>query len=1101
MGNSNSLDVATVQKFSEVVDKLEKVLSAVDTSGQKSDIKPTEGVTTKAPSSEKLISNVGDELDKIQVICNNILEKNEEKDKKDKKGNGFLDGIMGDAKDAAGTKEDPFTAAGKGTSTPTSKVEVKDLKQLNVNNGLGFAVLYWKLDEISKKLGDDGKGKKGKGLGKFFSGLLEGAVGIGLIAVSLLVFAGALAVFQFVNWLPAIAGLAMFALFTVGVLEIAKEIGEEQKTLIDFAKGATLMASAIGVFAISLYIAGAIFSFKAIDLGFVKLPPINLPGALLATGIFLLFVWALAGISTVVKTNEGAFTDFAKGSLILCSALAVFAAAVYIVGAIFDAQGINLGFVTLPPINLVSAIAGTAGFLVFILALAAISKLVSTQEGAFTDFAKGSLLMCVALVAFAGAVWITSAIMSGESIFGLPGVQLGPAIGGVAFFAAFILAMVGIAILANSFAGNFILFGATVAILTATLGLFAIALSASVLAVTGEGGKAGFISIPKFSGGALAALEALGIFTLFIVAFGALSFGASFILPSILLGSAALLAVADTTILMAKAMGNAAAVINGGILSDGEGGEQETKGIDQAGVDLFFSTFQMFVDKFSELQKTMGKDLKDAKKAAKLLEPVAITISKISKTLTQASDATHTMNENGGIGDVTELFDGFMTMVMAIDTLGSKKELKEMKKKSKYLEPVAGVLADISTTLLQGAESAQNVEPETINAIIDMMGEKGFMKIVMGLQEVCEDMDAKSAIIMALVANSMEPLVNAIGGLIGIMDDAARFAPGKEDHHKIEEANQSIDCLMNGEGDGKTGFIAIFNQIADGITLIGPFASKSIEMLKPVVDCLQGLFDVVDKAASLEPGAVDTGLAALEQMTKFISKMVAVLGAMSGNIKPKKITAIHDFFVGEGKYKENGGLKAILDSLGPIAQKVQEAESIDGGFVNSMLLLTMGINTLTSIDKKALKTFEKLPQSINNLADSKLDKVSKGLKMFAKEYMTLSVAVQAAKTDPFLAMNNSITKVGKSINYINDGLKKMVKNMKSVKRQADDMAAVANKVNKAANKAAKANAKMAEANPVYELLQKWDKEGLLVKSTTEKSKEKKDNPMQVSFSI
>jgi hypothetical protein len=160
--------------------------------------------------------------------------------------------------------------------TKTSQTKIEDLKSLSVSNGLGFVALWWKLDEISNKLPDDNKKKKSNGLSGIFKGLLEGAAGIALLAVALIVFAGAMLVFNFVQWGPAMLGLVAFGIFTAGMVLIAKKLGKEVGTFGQFAIASILMSASLGVFAISLLIASNVFTGKETHIGPLTIGPISL---------------------------------------------------------------------------------------------------------------------------------------------------------------------------------------------------------------------------------------------------------------------------------------------------------------------------------------------------------------------------------------------------------------------------------------------------------------------------------------------------------------------------------------------------------------------------------------------------------------------------------------------------------------------------------------------------------------------------------------------------------------------------------------------------------------------------------------------------------
>ena len=247
------------------------------------------------------------------------------------------------------------------------------------------SILVWsKLDSIEKKLEKyfDGKTKKGGGIGDVFSGLAEGAGGLLLLALALLVFAGALVVFGIVDWNSALLGMLSFTLFVLGSILLAKLV---RKNLDDFALlalGSMILAVGLLAFTFALKVAGSM------TLGQVLL-------GIVVVGLFLLFTLAVSILSTVVNTNVTNFLIMAVGATAMSLSLLVFSLAFKVAGSITIPQIIQ-GFLV------------TALFMLFTIAVIALSVVVTSAIPSFIALAGGSIVLSVGLVAFSLALLVAS---------------------------------------------------------------------------------------------------------------------------------------------------------------------------------------------------------------------------------------------------------------------------------------------------------------------------------------------------------------------------------------------------------------------------------------------------------------------------------------------------------------------------------------------------------------------------------------------------------------------------------------------------------------------------------------------------------------------
>ena len=202
-----------------------------------------------------------------------------------------------------------------------------------------------------------------------------------------------------------------------------------------------------------LVIAGSMLLFAT---GASLFDKVNWPAALAGVAFFATFVAGTLAISIALKKEAKDLKQFAKNVIMMTGALALFAAAVWFVGTVnkkTDWSGVlkTLGL-----------------FVTFVAAVALIGKLLKQEQGTFKDLAAGTLLMVAGLIVFTGALLLISWVH--EKIdFKAVTIVTG-------MFLAFVLAVALIAKTANSNMIEFIKFGATIAIMTGDLMLFALAL-------------------------------------------------------------------------------------------------------------------------------------------------------------------------------------------------------------------------------------------------------------------------------------------------------------------------------------------------------------------------------------------------------------------------------------------------------------------------------------------------------------------------------------------------------------------------------------------------------------------------------------------------
>ncbi len=305
-------------------------------------------------------------------------------------GSSLLEGVGGGAAAALGGG----VSSSSGALSKLVKVppqlhpKPENLMQLPVEYSMGYLLIY---DQLVKMAGESDAAKSGKkkkegtgaGIGGFFSNLLKGAEGLALIAVGLIAFAGAMLLFQFIQWEPAMTGLIAFGVFVVGMTIIAKKLGDNMASFLQFAQGILLMTAGIILFNIAVWISAQTLPYLIPALA-----------TIVAYGIF---VNSMVEIANKVSKEMGSFIQFAAGTLLLTGGILLFNLAIFTSAAV------------LPYIP--RALLALGMFIAFVGIMAGLALLVGSLGPAFLAFAGGTLLMISGLLLFGVAIMLFAAIL------------------------------------------------------------------------------------------------------------------------------------------------------------------------------------------------------------------------------------------------------------------------------------------------------------------------------------------------------------------------------------------------------------------------------------------------------------------------------------------------------------------------------------------------------------------------------------------------------------------------------------------------------------------------------------------------------------------
>ncbi len=1004
----------------------------------------------------------------------------------------------------------------------SDRTKLDDLKSLPYEYATLGAVLA---NVLSNK---DEKKEKGGGISGFFKGLLEGVAGIAALGVALLAFAGATLLFTFVDWGKAVIGMLAFTVFTIGMVALAKALNKEEKDLTNFAKTSLMLSAALGVFAISLYLVSAVVGSKGVTIaGKEIVPPFSLLNAIAGTAVFLAFIAGVALISKLVSKEEKDFEGFAKGSLILSAALGVFALSLYIVSAVVGSNGITIaGKEIVPKFDLLNAIVGVGIFLVFLTALAGISRLAGNNQKDFTQFATASLLMTVSLVAFTFALCVVSAVYSSEEKkigdWTIPKVDIQGALIGLGLFLGFLLAFTGIAILANNFGGNIAVFTAVSLLMSVSLITFAVAMAITAGVISGKGVSFGDIKFQPPKNAAVNALLGIAEMAAFMAAFAGL--GALFLIPfagqammaGIVMASSILLLIAGTTILMSKAMMMASLAMTGGE-AEIEGKRYKLEPYNKAAVDQMFAAMKNFIEEFADVADDIGiKGAIAVGILGKSLIPIIDAMDKMVNVVIKAGENYDAiMNIVSGDSNLLDhLMDPVLYVILGhkLDGKGGLAKVADelgfwgaivLKKVTESLVPIVDAMYKMIDVVIKAADNKEK--------IAEMMNSQGGMQMIDhlldpviwmilgtnldgsgGLMWVAQNMSKRSAEVLKLVAEAMVPMIDAMDKMIDVVLKAATLsAEGQSTEELVATAMKNLDLIMRGNPVG-TGFLPMFVAAAWALDDTSKDAIEAIKAMPSMVQALSDLVGVIAKAGELDPAKIDAGVYGLSAASNFLRTFVKTIAdiipggvggffsSMFGGDPIDKLKDAHEYL------QPGGVFYNIFQDLANIAKNFdgQGFEnlgkvSIVGTFTTDML---KGSDNFKDIMKNIQKGIDNLskPQAMTTVA-SALESISNAGDISHKfdpiyELIEKSVSIHSTAQD-LESIANSYNKIA-AAEKIGDMSSKF-KGVFGIKSSAPSTTAAP---------AAAAN-NMNSGMSVEEILNDWYKNGVKIKQNLENVKE------------
>lgn len=1105
--SSAMLDVANgVNQMNDNIKNLNQTIASKDKGSPDGLTLTAEDNTKLEELVEQMKEDVGSAFEMLAPLLDNVnimADSQSEIQQFQKDSTDILNELLsGQQNEAAEMLASPASKTSKKQTATTKPSGIDVLKDLSASDGLGFVALWWKLDEIHETMkgGQSGEKKKGS-VGDIFKGLLEGVSGIALLAVALVVFAGALSLFQFVEWPSALIGMVSFSIFTIGFIQIAKKIGKSVDDFIAMTIGAGFMSVAIGVFAGALILmkfiewgpalaglglfslftlgmlgvallvnkntknflqfavgstvmAGALLAFSvSIMFSSWLMKAVDVGGAFEAIGFFTLFTLGNLAVAALVSENTGNFVQFALGSIAMAGALAVFSLSLAISSMIFSGKpgDITIGGENhkILGVDIGGAIEALVFFGVFIAGMTVISNTLGSQVGSMAKFAVASMAMAGALAVFSLSLLIVSGIFTtGVKIDSLgidiPKIDPIAAVSSLLLFGTFMAGMIGLSMLAGGGAANIAILAGVSTLMSAAMMLFGFALvTATVAAFGGEAdlGVLGHFSAPEGSG--LKAIGAVGVMAAFMTAFAGL--GALFLVPfagaamaaGIAMASGILLAIGSTTIIMAKAIALAGLITTGGSI------EWEGK-------------------TFTVKKGVTGEEMKKA-------------------------------------------FDPFISLMNAVVDVGKRLDSsgpfwkREPGVSTSAIYKV-GSVAEVVINIAEATEKTYDIYKRMKGAEAQIDG--GFSKafdpfidILKTLVGLANTMNFQTMVALKVITDSMTPISETLERLAKMVDDYVAFS-SPEGRLKMDQAVLGMRYIMLGSkeaidvSNANSGFVGMMNDISNSVSWGAKRVSKIADSVVPITTALGKLIEIIagPDMETLVKDSENTDKrknaikVTSDLFEDYIIPMMNRIGKKSENIN----AAIEVF----GK-DESSGLLKVFSSLVTISEKFK---NIDDNSFNGIKAAIKVIDDFDDIDKSDISMINSLSSSLPDFTKALANFNVKQQAADLSASLTLiknSISGFDKKSNPFTQLANSIEASTKSLGRLNEKLDDTIEKMKKLgKETTNAFAKVIDRIQSsitvasvAAGQAEAAATGNAVGSVVETILMEWNNTGVPIRGT------------------
>lgn len=225
-------------------------------------------------------------------------------------------------------------------------------------------------------------------------------------------------------------GLGFFGAFIGGLAVISLMVGANGDNFKKFAAASLTMTLSLVLFSFSLVVVSSLYSSKEVDILGMKLPKIDIQGALIGLGVFLGFLLAFTGIAILANAFGGNIALFTGISLLMSVSLITFSVAMAITAGVISGDGVTFGDTKFTPPKDVAknALIGIGVMGAFMLAFAGLGALflvpfagqalalgIVTASGILLTIASATILMSKAMMLSGLAISGGTAEIGGET--------------------------------------------------------------------------------------------------------------------------------------------------------------------------------------------------------------------------------------------------------------------------------------------------------------------------------------------------------------------------------------------------------------------------------------------------------------------------------------------------------------------------------------------------------------------------------------------------------------------------------------------------------------------------------------------------------------
>lgn len=350
-------------------------------------------------NNEEFIESLTDSMKKVlyEVLDSLGLSYDKKESKEEKK----------EEKKEPSKTEIPFSDSKRTEFTNPTEKSASLLKKLPLEKGLGFALLYNKLDEFKDifKGKDSTKSKESensKGLSGVLNSLKDAGQIVASLAAGFLMFEAAMALSQAID-VDFGKGLKIFALFETFILVNTAMMrllkGVDGGALKEFTNSIKSLTICFGLFGAALFITSLI-------------PASSLSKGKSVLFQFKLFVFEMAALAVLLNKMDSDLKKFSISVILMTAAILLFSASIYAACKVFS--------------YIPKALTTLGLFGLFVAAFVALGATLGAAAPAFLMFTAGAVLMSTSILVFSLSLKVAGSIKNEAFVkaFGVLGTMM-----------------------------------------------------------------------------------------------------------------------------------------------------------------------------------------------------------------------------------------------------------------------------------------------------------------------------------------------------------------------------------------------------------------------------------------------------------------------------------------------------------------------------------------------------------------------------------------------------------------------------------------------------------------------------------------------------